>query len=385
MLTREAIEEREKEYLAPYAQHSATTLGREYPEETSRLRAHFQKDVDRIVHANSFRRLEYKTQVFINHEGDYYRTRLTHTMEVSQIARGLARLLRLNEDLVQAIALAHDLGHTPFGHAGEAAMDIMMENAGGFEHNFQSYRVVTELEHRYPDFPGLNLCYEVREGILKHQTEYDHPDPHHHFGRSGHPTLEAQLVNFADEIAYMNHDLDDGLESGMLNLDDLKNVQLWDETYSAITKNHPTAPDKIKRYRTISWLIHKMVEDLANQTHGNIQDQKIKQLQDVRDRGKNTVAQSNDFAKKTKELKNFLYQNLYFHWRVERMAEKAKRTLTDLFTAYLSNPRTLPKEYFEKIQSDKQAKRHICDYIAGMTDRFALQEHKKLFDPETRV
>lgn len=385
MPLRETFEDRENESLAPYAQRSRETLGREHPEEGSRLRANFQKDVDRIVHSNAFRRLEYKTQVFINHEGDYYRTRLTHTMEVSQIARGLARLLRLNEDLSQAIALAHDLGHTPFGHAGEAAMRVLMEDAGGFEHNLQSYRVVTELEHRYPDFQGLNLCYEVREGILKHQTEYDHPAFHRIFHKAGQPTLEAQLVNFADEIAYMNHDLDDGLESQMLQLGPLEEVALWDETYTEICKKHPEAPEKIRRYRTISWLIHKMVEDLKNETCKNIREQKIETLKDVRNHGKNIVALSPDFAKKTKELKNFLFQNLYYHWRVERMAEKAKRTITDLFNAYLSNPRTLPQEYFELTRSTGQTKRHICDYIAGMTDRFALLEHKKLFDPQTRV
>ena len=385
MLTREAYEGKEKELLAPFAQLSSNSLGRLHKEEECIFRTCFQRDLDRIVHSTAFRRLEYKTQVFINHEGDYYRTRLTHSLEVSQISRGLARMLGLNEDLVQTIALAHDLGHTPFGHAGEAAMHALMEDAGGFEHNKQSFRVVTHLEERYPDFNGLNLSYEVLEGILKHQTEYDKPDESNELKKVGYSTLEAQVVNFADEIAYMNHDLDDGLQYGMLTFETLEPVALWRETFADVAKAIPTAPDKVKRFRTISRLIHKLVDDLQTETRKNLAEKKILTLNDVRKNGKNVVALSPAMKTKTAELKKFLFQNMYCHWRVVRMAEKAKRTITDLFMAYLNNPKILPEEFYQRIKNGKDLKRHICDYIAGMTDRFALQEHKKLFDPEERV
>ncbi len=385
MLHREAYEEKEKELLAPYAQLSSASLGRKHKEEECIFRPCFQRDLDRIVHSTAFRRLEYKTQVFINHEGDYYRTRLTHSLEVSQISRGISRMLRLNEDLAQTIALAHDLGHTPFGHAGEAAMHTLMEDVGGFEHNKQSYRVVTQLEERYPNFPGLNLSFEVLEGILKHQTEYDKPLEDADFQRVGFPTLEAQAVNFADEIAYMNHDLDDGLQYGMLTFESLKEVRLWNETFADIQKSIPNAPDKVKRFRTISRLIHKLVDDLQTETLKNISEEKIKTLEDVRTHGKKIVSLNPAMQKKTAELKKFLYENMYLHWRVVRMAEKAKRTITDLFQAYIANPRILPEEFYTRVRGSKETKRHICDYIAGMTDRFALQEHKKLFDLEERV
>lgn len=385
MLNREAYEEIEKELLAPYAQLSSNSLGRQYKEPECIFRSCFQRDLDRIVHSTGFRRLEYKTQVFINHEGDYYRTRLTHSLEVSQISRGLARMLRLNEDLAQTIALAHDLGHTPFGHAGEAAMNTLMETEGGFEHNEQSYRVVTELEERYPDFSGLNLSYEVLEGILKHSTEYDNPKNLSGFKTTGYPTLESQLVNFADEIAYMNHDLDDGLQYGMLTFASLKEVTLWQETFCEVEKQYPKALDKVKRFRTISRLIHKLIDDLQTQTRKNIEAKKIETLEDVRQKGVDLVALSPSLQQKTKELKTFLYENMYGHWRVVRMQEKAKRIVKDLFEAYLSNPKTLPDEFYKRIGGALSTKRSICDYIAGMTDRFALQEHKKLFDPEERV
>ncbi|MBI5299674.1 MAG: deoxyguanosinetriphosphate triphosphohydrolase [Deltaproteobacteria bacterium] len=382
---RKVLEEREKEILVPYAQLSSTSLGRKYPEEECNFRPCFQRDLDRIVHSTAFRRLEYKTQVFINHEGDYYRTRLTHSLEVAQIARGLARMLRVNEDLAQTIALAHDLGHTPFGHAGEAAMCVLMKDVGGFEHNLQSFRVVTELEERYPNFLGLNLSYEVLEGILKHETVYDKPKEHRLLKKSGYPTVEAQIVNFADEIAYMNHDLDDGLQYGMLTFGVLEEVTLWRETFSEIVKKMPSAPDKVKRYRTISRLIHKLVDNLQQETKGRISKNNIHFLADIRSRGKKIVGFSPDMQKKAAELKKFLYQNMYFHWRVVRMAEKSRRVIQELFHAYLNNTKILPEEFYQRILKDKNPKRHICDYIAGMTDRFALQEHKKLFDPEERV
>ncbi len=382
---REAYEEREKDLLAPYAQLSSKSLGRQHTEDECIFRTRFQRDLDRIVHSTAFRRLEYKTQVFINHEGDYYRTRLTHSLEVSQISRGIARMLRLNEDLAQTIALAHDLGHTPFGHAGEAAMNVLMEDAGGFEHNKQSYRVVTQLEERYPDFLGLNLSFEVLEGILKHSSEYDKPEDDEELKKVGYPTLEAQIVNFADEIAYMNHDLDDGLQYGMLTFEMLEEVALWREIFSEITKKFPQAPDKVKRFRTVSKLINRLVDDLQTETRKRFTEKKIATLEEVRAKGKNVVGLSAETQKKTAELKKFLFENMYCHWRVERMAEKAKRTITDLFNAYLGNPKILPDEFYSRIKKNNDLKRHICDYIAGMTDRFALQEYKKLFDPEERV
>lgn len=385
MLSREAYEEQELKLLAPYAQTSKQTCGREHEEEECSLRPCFQRDLDRIVHSTAFRRLEYKTQVFINHEGDYYRTRLTHSIEVGQISRGIARVLRLNEDLAQAIALAHDLGHTPFGHAGEAAMNVLMEDVGGFEHNEQSYRVVTELEHRYPNFKGLNLSYEVLEGILKHITTFDNPKNLGNFRDTGYPTLEAQIVNLADEIAYMNHDLDDGLQHGILTPAKLKNVALWQEPYEEVCLKYPNTPKKVKRFRTISRLINRLIDDIQRETTANIEKKGIHSLADVRKNGKKAVYWSDKIKKKTGELKKFLYENMYCHWRVERMAMKARRTVQDLFEAYLARPAILPPEFYTRIRKGGNVKRHICDYIAGMTDRYALQEHKKLFDPSTHV
>src|SRR3989338_4370347 len=299
MLTRKDIERTEHRLLASYAMHSSQTQGRQYPEGEPQHRSVYQRDRDRIIHCTAFRRLEYKTQVFINHEGDYYRTRLTHSLEVNQIARGLARALRLNEDLAQTIALAHDLGHTPFGHSGEAAMNALMEGEGGFEHNEQSFRVVTQLEERYPNFRGINLSYEVLEGILKHTTEYDKPKLLKNFNPNGAPTLEAQIVNFSDEIAYMNHDLDDGLQYGMLNLSMLKEVPLWEETLQEIEREIPQAIDKVKRFRTISRLIHKLVTDLQTETFKRIKDHGIRHLEDVRAKGKNVVSLSDSMKKRT--------------------------------------------------------------------------------------
>ncbi|MDO8494130.1 MAG: deoxyguanosinetriphosphate triphosphohydrolase [Deltaproteobacteria bacterium] len=360
MLTRTAFEKLEEKNLAPYAQLSSTSRGRQHPEEECEFRSRFQRDCDRIVHSTAFRRLEYKTQVFVNHEGDYYRTRLTHSLEVSQIARGLARMLRLNEDLAQTIALAHDLGHTPFGHAGEAAMNELMKDHGGFEHNRQSHRVVTELEERYPNFKGLNLSFEVLEGILKHTKQKEAP------------TLEAQLVNFADEIAYMNHDLDDGLQYGLLTLEQLEAVPLWAEIYEEIKIKNKTAAPKVIRYRTISRLIHTLITGLQAHTELKIQERKIESLEDVRKNGDNLVGFDLEMRKKAKELKMFLYKNMYGHPRVVEKAFQSKKIVFDLFNAYLT-------------KKSLQDQREICDYIAGMTDRFALQEHKKLSAKESPV
>ncbi len=379
MRTREEYEKIEREILAPCASHSGESMGREYPEEEHPYRTRFQRDRDRIIHSKAFRRLEYKTQVFVNHEGDHYRTRLTHTLEVAQISRSIARMLALNEDLAEAIALAHDLGHPPFGHSGEAVMNKLMEAQGGFEHNRQSLKIVTALEQRYPDFPGLNLTFEVLEGISKHFSEYDLPDGRN-FVREGEPSLEAQVVNLADEIAYNNHDLDDGLRSQMITLEQLQELEIWKNIYDKVDESSP----QIRAQITVKRLIDQLVTDLIHQTERNILEKKIETKADVRSKGKRLVSFSEPIQKQTAELKKFLFSRLYRHYRVERMADKANRILQDLFKTYLKNPKILPTEVNSKID-EKNLERVICDYIAGMTDRFALDEHEKLFDPHAKV
>jgi len=385
MLLREDYENREQNFLAPYATKVAASLGRKYKDEKCSFRSLFQHDKDRIVHSEAFRRLEYKTQVFVNHEGDYYRTRLTHTLEVAQIARGIARTLRLNEDLAEAISLAHDLGHTPFGHAGESTLNNLMSDVGGFEHNHQSFRVVTLLEQKYPDFPGLNLSFEILEGIARHTGEYDDPSIKN-FKNAGFLTIEAQIVNLADEIAYMNHDLDDGLQSGMLTIDQMNNVELWKNTFEAVKKKHPEAKEKILKHRAISSLINFLVCDVQDETLKRIKKNNISSFEDVRKKGDRLVSFSQNVEKQTKQLKDYLFENLYNHYRVARMADKAQRILEDIFHAYLENSRILPRSLHLAIQQrTDNAKRLVCDYVAGMTDRYALMEHKKLFDPHARV
>lgn len=375
MLTRELYEKREGECLAPYAMKSAESAGREYPEPAHPFRTDFQRDRDRIIHSNAFRRLEYKTQVFVYHEGDHYRTRLTHSLEGSQIARTMARALRLNEDLAEAIILAHDLGHTPFGHSGEEVMNRLMKNHGGFEHNRQSLRIVTLLEERYPEFPGLNLTYEVREGLAKHQTTYDQPNAQASIKKKGNPTLEAQIVNLADEIAYSNHDLDDGLRSSLITLEQLKQVRLWQEYYK---EGH--AGSKIGIRQAVKSIINAYVTDLVIQVGKNLKDASIRHLEDVRSSKEKLVNYSPAFDAKNKELKAFLREYMYKHHHVERMADKAKRILEALFTTYSKNPKILPPEIHELMKRETP-ERVVCDYIAGMTDRFALEEFKRLFDP----
>lgn len=370
MLTRTIIEKREKETLAPYAVLSINSLGRKYPEPPCEFRTSFQRDHDRIVHSEAFRRLEYKTQVFVNHEGDYYRTRLTHTLEVAQMARGIARTLRLNEDLSEAIALCHDLGHTPFGHSGEEALDGLMQGFGGFEHNAQSLRVVTLIEKRYPEFPGLNLTSEVLDGIMKHK---------------GASLLEAQIVDIADEIAYMNHDLDDGLESGMITYEQLEHIRLWRELFDPIKKAYPSESPKIWKYQVVRLLIHLLLSDVKSETLEQIKLHKVETLDDIKNKQLTLVKFSDKVLPKVVELKKFLFKNLYKHYRVERMAVKAQRILVELFQTYNNNPHILPTEIQDRIKNSEEKERIVCDYIAGMTDRFALDEYKKLFDPHEKV
>ncbi len=385
MIEKQSYVEIEAERLAPYAAKSAETRGRRFAEEDHPFRTPFQRDRDRIIHSSAFRRLEYKTQVFVYHEGDHYRTRLTHTIEVAQISRTIARALKLNEDLSEAIALAHDLGHPPFGHSGEEVLNGLMKEHGGFEHNGHSLRIVEKLEQRYPDFDGLNLSFEVREGIAKHRSEHDNPknDPKYPDKSS---CLEAQIVDIADEIAYSNHDIDDGLHSEMLSAKDLAGVEIWRENFEEISKTTPETDFKTLKYQTIRRIINEQVTDLVKTVEEGIASDGIFSIEDVRALEKPIARFSPKMHEKNKRLKIFLNKNLYRHHRMIRMADKAERIITKLFKAYIRKPKLLPPENYSLI-SDAGADKYrvVCDYIAGMTDRFALEEHKKLFDPFEKV
>lgn len=377
--TRELLEDIEDQYLAPYGIRSRNSQGRKYPDNEPEYRTSFQRDRDRILHTTAFRRLEYKTQVFINYEGDYFRTRLTHTLEVAQIGRTLARALGVNEDLVEAITLAHDLGHPPFGHSGEAVLDRLMKDQGGFDHNRQSLRIVTKLENRYDDFPGLNLTWEVREGIVKHETEYDISDAKDYNPKlRGH--LEAQLANVADELAYTAHDLDDGLRSGIVTPEMLSGIEIWE----VLVKDVGWQPGELRqldRHRIIRRLIGKLVEDVVTATDERIKEARVNSVAALQELDHNVAGYSEDMHRRNRELKDFLYNNLYRHYRVMRMAVKAERILTEIFNAYASEPSMLPPD-FRQLFDGRGMYRTICDYLAGMTDRYAIQEYQKLFDPE---
>ena len=375
----------ERPDLAVYAARSAASRGRKHREEFRDHRPAFERDRDRIIHCAAFRRLEYKTQVFVNHEGDYYRTRLTHSLEVAQIGKAIARRLKLNEELTEALALAHDLGHTPFGHTGEEVLNRLMEGAGGFEHNLQSFRVVDELEERYPGFNGLNLSWEVREGIVKHSSPYDRPcGVIDEFLPGVVPTMEAQIINYADEIAYNNHDIDDGLKSGYITLEQLQEVTLWREVWERVGAAHPALDPERKKFQTISALIGLFIKDLTATSLANIRGFGIETLEDLRRVNRPVVALSPALAGKNRSLKRFLLENLYRHHKVERMRVKAERYLTQLFESYLKHPTLLPRKYQQKMEILGR-ERVVCDYIAGMTDRFALDEFKRLFEPYERV
>lgn len=376
--TREILENNEELTLAPYAAHSRNTKGRTYPDDEPEYRTTYQRDRDRIIHTTAFRRLEYKTQVFINYEGDYYRTRLTHTLEVAQIGRTLARALGANEDLVEAICLAHDMGHPPFGHSGEVILARLMRDYGGFDHNKQSFRIVTELERRYPDFPGLNLTYEVLEGMVKHETEYDISDARE-FSPGLRGNLEAQITNVADELAYTAHDLDDGLRSSMINTSMLAGMPLWEIVLESVGWRSG-AMDDLLRHRVIRRLIGLEMGDLVSTTAQKIRESGVRSVDELQRLPYNVVGHSEDRHAQNRQLKDFLYANLYRHYRVVRMAVKAERILTDMFNYYQSEPTTLPKHVQSNIE-ERGLERTICDYIAGMTDRFAVEEYRKLFDP----
>ncbi|PKN93503.1 MAG: deoxyguanosinetriphosphate triphosphohydrolase [Chloroflexi bacterium HGW-Chloroflexi-6] len=372
------LEQLENQALAPYGMRSMDTKGRAYLDGEPEYRTSFQRDRDRILHTTAFRRLEYKTQVFINYEGDYFRTRLTHTLEVAQIGRTLARALGGNEDLVEAICLAHDLGHSPFGHSGEIALNRLMKDFGGFDHNKQSFRIVTKLEQRYPEFPGLNLSWEVREGIVKHESEYDISDARD-FNPDLRGNLETQIANVADELAYTTHDLDDGLRSGMITPPMLEGIALWEILAESFKWRGPQL-EEMERHRMIRQLVGMLVTDMTQSTDIRLKESGAKSAVEVQKLNYNVIGYSEEMRRRNRELKDFLYNKLYRHYRVVRMAVKAERIISELFEAYCSEPAILP-DHVQKNISIRGLERTICDHIAGMTDRYAVEEHKRLFDP----
>lgn len=375
-----------EDYLADYAAKSDASRGRKYSEPFKDDRLAFERDRDRIIHCAAFRRLEYKTQVFVNHEGDYYRTRLTHSLEVAQIARGIARKLSLNEDLVEALALSHDLGHTPFGHTGEHVLNRLMRDHGGFEHNHQSLRIVEVLEQRYPGIDGLNLSWETREGIIKHSTSYDSaPDAVlQDYDPDRQPTLEAQIIDLADEIAYNNHDIDDGLKAGYITLAELADVELWQRTFVEIGRRYPGMDQKRHVLQTISHLIGELIQDLVTTTREGLRRENIRSLDEVRRHPSKLVSFSPAMKRCNQELKAFLFKRLYRHYKVERMRVKAERFLTLLFENYMTSPTLLPDKYQRRYERYGR-ERVICDYIASMTDRYAQDEYKRLYEPFERA
>ncbi len=373
--TREAFEREELERLAPYAAKSVESRGRVVEEPEPAYRTAFQRDRDRVVHSAAFRRLEYKTQVFVYHEGDHYRNRLTHTLEASQIARTVARALKLNEELAEAIVLAHDLGHTPFGHAGERVLADLMRDSGGFDHNRQSLRIVDLLEERYPEFRGLNLSYETREGILKHGCNWPHPVPVPEL--LAQPNLEAQVADHSDEIAYTVHDLDDGLRSGLLNLADLKPVKLWDDTERLVRDRLGAASSRVVLAQTIRALVDRLVTELIEASAAGLKKAGVHSVDEVRRAEGRIIGLPAELDRSRWELKRFLHENLYDHPRVAAASESASQAIRDLFGAYRSDPERLPRHVRARFDLDGEA-RAVADYVAGMTDRFALDESSRL-------
>ena len=373
--------------LALYAANPDCTMGRHYPEPPPAYRSEYQRDRDRIIHSAAFRRLEYKTQVFVNHEGDLFRTRLTHSIEVAQVARSIARALWLNEDLTEGIALAHDLGHTPFGHAGQDALNTCMKSYGGFEHNLQSLRVIDELEERYAEFPGLNLTFETREGILKHcslKNAQTLGEIGRRFIEQLQPSLEAQLTNLADEIAYNSHDVDDGLRSGLIDVDALAEVTLFREQYETVRSQYPGLAPRRTIHEVVRRLIGCQVIDLVETSQANLKRANPGSIEDVRHHGKSLISFSDSMREKILELKRYLRTHLYRHYRVHRMSAKAARTISALFEAYLDDPRLMPIEsqqhvsLLESVNGRDGRARGVADYIAGMTDRFAHDEYARM-------
>lgn len=383
-------------HLASYATHPTQSRGRLYNENECNSRSLFQRDRDRIIHSTAFRMLEYKTQVFVNHEGDYYRTRLTHSLEVSQISRSVCRMLRLNEDIGEALALAHDLGHTPFGHAGEDGLHAVMAPYGGFDHNAQTLRIITKLEQRYADFDGLNLTWETLEGVAKHNGPLITPETPltsipramreyaglHDLELGGWPGLEAQIASLSDDIAYNNHDIDDGLRAGLFSVDDLKTVPFVRKVIEEVEQQYPKLEMHRFIHEAIRRLINRMVSDLANQTEANIKASGVETAEDVRSLGKPLAAFSEEMYAHNKELKAFLMKHMYRHYKVNRMSSKARRVVKELFEIFHSEPECLPTKW--RMQVDKAGSQQcavlVADFIASMTDRFAIEEHRRLYD-----
>ena len=385
MRTRQQLEQIEFLSLAPYGARSAESRGREFPEAEAPYRTAFQRDRERVLHTTAFRRLQGKTQVFVVTEGDYYRTRITHTMEVAQIGRTITRAVGANEDLVEGVCLAHDLGHPPFGHSGETILAELMRDHGGFDHNRHSYRLITELERRYPNFPGLNLTYEFREGIVKHETEYDvaaRSGQDYELGLRG--SLEAQIASYADELAYNAHDLDDGLRAGLLDIGDVQQLAWWQRAREAAGVPAGEPFTDLVRHRTIRRLIGEMVTGLIPHTSARLELAGVASVDDVRRQPGDLVAFPEATLAPNRELKSFLYRHLYEHPRVLRMHAKSQRVVVELFRAYSAEPRMLPEATRERLKTASR-ERVVCDYIAGMTDRFAFDEYARLFDPHERV
>ena len=379
-----------KSHLISYACDDTKSTGRRHKESHPTYRNEYQRDRDRIIHSAAFRRLEYKTQVFVNHEGDLFRTRLTHSLEVAQIARSVARELRLHEDLTEAIALAHDLGHTPFGHAGQTALNNCMKGLGGFEHNIQSLRVVDKLEQKYADFDGLNLTFETREGILKHcaiNNAKKLGDVGQRFLDKTHPSLEAQLTDYSDETAYNNHDIDDGIRYGLISIDELLNIEIFHRQYDIVNKKYPGLDDKKLIHEVIRRMINVMVVDLIDTSRQNISDANLQTIDDVRNQKQKIMAFSQQMTEQKLELKQFLRKNLYQHYRVHRMTKKAADVIEALFNAFMDDLQILPTEALDHCNTlrekhgDQGLARGISDYIAGMTDRYAIVEYERIFNP----
>jgi len=376
-MTRTRLEAAERTVLAPFAAFADASRGRVHDERESPYRTAFQKDRDRVIHTSAFRRLEYKTQVFVNYAGDYYRTRLTHTLEVVQVARSIARALGVNEDLAETIALAHDLGHPPFGHAGERTLNRLAEGIGGFDHNQQSLRIVTEIERRYPSFPGLNLSWETLEGIMKHETEYDVPDPS--WGPDERPGVEAQVVNVADEIAYNAHDLDDGLRSGHLDVREVARVPLIGRLLERLGID-PNGFGTRDRYVLVRELLGLVIDEVIDHTAARIRAAGLHTIDDVRRHPVTVVGPGPDLTSELAALKRFLYERFYFHHRLIRMTRKADHILERIFLAYCTTPEMLSPEVRSQAETLGR-ERAVVDYLAGMTDRFAIDEYQRLFDP----
>ncbi|GAB4510182.1 MAG: deoxyguanosinetriphosphate triphosphohydrolase [Anaerolineae bacterium] len=380
-VTRQQREDLEADTLAPYALISRNSRGRKHHDHEPKYRTAFQRDRDRVVHSAAFRRLEYKTQVFVNDSGDYYRTRLTHTLEVAQIGRTMARTLAVNEDLVEVICLAHDLGHPPFGHAGEGTLNALMQEHGGFNHNHQSFRVVTELERRYPKWPGLNLTYETLEGIAKHETDYN-LSAATGFEAVMRGSVEAQIANIADELAYNAHDLDDGLLAGLITPDQLEDLEIWRDLCDRLEwRGGPM--DEVTRHRFIREQIGLQVDDVLTESSKRLEALSPESSLDVQRHTENVIAHSERMQTLNRALKSFLYENMYYHFRVVRMSKRAEHFIAEIFKSYVSEPRQLPRESQERLK-EETVHRVVADYIASMTDRSTLREYRRLFDPMTR-